>query len=184
MNPASNLILVGPMGAGKSRIGARLAGRCGLRAVDADDEIERRAGSSVAAVFANEGEAGFRVRERATLAELLAGDGLLLATGGGAVLDAGNRQLLRQRGFVVHLHASPARQLQRLADDRSRPLLARADRAIVLEELARVREPLYAQVADLRLDTDALSTDEAAERLLELLQRHWQRASTRPAHTP
>lgn len=179
MNPANNLVLVGPMGAGKSCIGRRLAEHYGLCPVDADHELERRGGASIATVFEREGEAGFRLRESAVLAELLEADGLVLATGGGAVLDAGNRQLLRRRGFVVHLHASPARQLQRLAHDHSRPLLARPDREAVLHALARVRDPLYAVVADLRLDTDPLSLEEATTQLVGLLERHWQRASPR-----
>lgn len=176
MNPASNLILVGPMGAGKTCIGRRLAQRCGLRLVDADREIERRTGASVATIFDCEGEAGFRQRERTMLAELLAGDGLLLATGGGAVLDAGNRELLMTRGFVVHLHVTPAQQLQRLARDRSRPLLARPDRDAALRDLAQVREPLYAQVADLRFDTGNLSAATAAARLAGQLDSHWRRS--------
>ncbi|MDQ3511292.1 MAG: shikimate kinase AroK, partial [Pseudomonadota bacterium] len=94
MNPAPNLILVGPMGAGKSCIGRRLAERYGLRLADADRVIEQRTGASVTTIFACEGETGFRARERAALSELLSGDGVLLATGGGAVLDPENRQLM------------------------------------------------------------------------------------------
>lgn len=175
MNPARNLILVGPMGAGKSCIGRRLAGHYGLRLADADREIEQRTGASVATIFECEGEAGFRARERAVLAELLAGDDLLLATGGGAVLDPDNRRLLREHGFVVHLQVTPAQQLQRLARDRSRPLLARPDRGAVLHEMARVRGPLYAEVADLVFDTDHLDTTEAAARLVRQLDAHWRR---------
>ena len=144
MNPASNLILVGPMGAGKTCIGKRLAERYGLRLADADREIEQRTGASVAAIFEHEGEAGFRAREQAVLSDLLHTDGLLLATGGGAVLAADNRRLLRERGFVVQLLVSVEQQLERLAADRSRPLLARGDREQVLRELARARAPLYA----------------------------------------
>lgn len=175
MNPAANLILVGPMGAGKSCIGRRLADRYGLRLADADREIELRTGASVSTIFQCEGEAGFRARERATLAELLDGDGVLLATGGGAVLDRDSRQLLRERGFVVHLHVAPEQQLERLARDRSRPLLARADRAEVLRELALVREPLYAEIADLRFDTGRLCAAEAAVQLARQLETRWQR---------
>jgi shikimate kinase len=177
--PLSNLILVGPMGAGKSSIGRSLAEHFGLRLVDADREIESRAGVSVSRIFESEGETGFRARERAALAELLAGEGLVLATGGGAVLDAGNRALLRERGFVVHLHASVERQLQRLARDRTRPLLAGGDREQVLRDLAAVREPLYAQVAHLRFDTDGYREVEVAQRLAQLLEIHWPTAAAR-----
>src|SRR4249919_1683316 len=161
MDPASNLILVGPMGAGKTCVGERLAGQCGLRLFDLDHEIER--------------EAGFRIRESAMLAELLRGDGIVLATGGGAVLDADNRALLRGRGFVVHLHASVEQQLQRLASDDTRPLLARPDREDVLHDLAAARAPWYAEVADLVFDTAGLDADAAATQLAALLAQRWHR---------
>ena len=173
MNPSRNLILVGPMGAGKSSIGQHLAQRFALRFVDADESVEQAAGASVAQLFEREGEAGFRLRERAVLAKLLAQDGLVLATGGGAVLDADNRALMKRRGFVVHLQVSQAQQLARLADDTSRPLLARADRAQVLDALAAVRAPLYAQVADLAFDTDTLDAAAAAQALGDLLAVQW-----------
>lgn len=176
MNPAPHLILVGPMGAGKSCIGRRLAAHFGLPFADADRAIEQRAGASVAAIFDCEGEAGFRVRERAELAELLGGeDGVLLATGGGAVIDAGNRRLLRERGFVVHLQVDVDQQLLRLARDRTRPLLARDDREQVLHDLATARAPLYAEVADLAFDTGRLSAAESATRLAAVLDRQWRR---------
>src|SRR6478672_2856625 len=95
MNPAPNLVLVGPMGSGKTSIGRRLAERFGLAFVDADREIEAQAGASIATIFECEGEAGFRARERTTLARLLADESRVIATGGGAVLDAGTRALLR-----------------------------------------------------------------------------------------
>jgi len=175
MDPASNLILVGPMGAGKTCVGERLAGQCGLRLLDLDHEIERDAGASVVQIFEHEGEAGFRARESAMLAELLRGDGIVLATGGGAVLDADNRALLRGRGFVVHLHASVEQQLQRLAFDDTRPLLARPDREDVLHDLAAARAPWYAEVADLVFDTAGLDTDAAATQLAALLEQRWHR---------
>lgn len=181
MNPASNLILVGPMGSGKTCIGKRLAERFGLRAVDADREVELRAGARIAEIFEHEGEAGFRARESAMLAELLAGDGLLLSTGGGAVLAADNRRLLRERGFVVHLQVTVEQQLERLAQDRSRPLLARGDREQVLRELALARAPLYAQTADLGFDTGAGGAAEAALALARELDALWQRP---PSPTP
>lgn len=180
MNPASNLILVGPMGSGKSCIGRRLAERFGLRLLDADREIELRAGTSVTTIFECEGEAGFRARESATLAELLVQDDVLIATGGGAVLDPDNRRLLRERGFVVHLQVSVEQQLERLARDRSRPLLARGDREQVLRDLAAKRAPLYADVADLQFDTDLLTTVDATDRLAEVLDSQWQRPRLRP----
>jgi shikimate kinase len=175
MNPAANLILVGPMGAGKTTIGRDLAARFGLRLVDADHEIERDAGATVAQIFEREGEAGFRARERAMLSSLLRLDGIVLATGGGAVLDADNRALMRGRGFVVHLHAGVDQQLRRLAGDATRPLLARPDREQVLRDLAAARAPWYAEVADLAFDTAERDAHDAAAQLAMLLARHWQR---------
>lgn len=177
MNPAPNLVLVGPMGAGKTSIGKRLAERFGLAFVDADRDIEARTGATVATIFDREGEAGFRVRERAALAELLAGNDQLLATGGGAVLDPDNRRLLRERGYVVYLHVDVAGQLQRLERDRTRPLLQRDDREDALHQIAAAREPLYAEVADLRFDTNHLDPVDAAARLAKLLSERWQRGA-------
>ncbi|QDH69317.1 shikimate kinase [Marilutibacter alkalisoli] len=177
MNPARNLILVGPTGAGKSCIGRRLAEHYHLRMVDADNEIEQRTGADIGTIFDCEGESGFRAREKAALEELLQADDLLLATGGGAVLDAGNRALLQSRGFVVHLRVTPAQQIERLRHDRSRPLLARPDREKVLAEMAAVRGPLYAEIADLAFDTETLGAAEATRRLLLELDQHWQRWS-------
>jgi len=177
MNPAPNLVLVGPMGAGKSSIGRRLAGRFGLAFVDADREIEVRTGATIPTIFECEGEAGFRAREAATLAELLRLEGLVIATGGGAVLDAGSRQRMRERGFVVYLQVGLERQLERLARDRTRPLISGNDRAQVLRELGRQRAPLYAEVADLCFDTDLLFPPQAAAQLARRLQAQWSRLS-------
>jgi len=181
MNPASNLVLVGPMGAGKTCVGRRIAEHFGLRLVDADHEIERLAGASINTIFEVEGEAGFRARESAVLAALLAQDGIVLSTGGGAVLDPGNRHRMRERGFVVHLVVSVEQQLARLARDRSRPLLARGDREQVLRDLSEKRAPLYAQVADLVFDTDAYDSAAGAELLARELDARWQRATDTPA---
>jgi len=178
MNPAPNLVLVGPMGAGKSSIGRGLADRFGLAFVDADRDIEERCGTSVSTIFELEGEPGFRARERESLATLLAGEGLLLATGGGAVLDAGNRDLLRNRGFVVWLQVGVDEQLRRLARDRTRPLLQRPDREAVLHRLACERAPLYADVADLQFSTSNLDADAATMALARQLDELWQSLPT------
>jgi shikimate kinase len=178
MESAPNLVLVGPMGAGKTSIGRRIAELHGLAFVDADREIETRTGAPVATIFDCEGEAGFRERERAVLVELLDADGAVIATGGGAVLDPGTRRLLRERGFVVHLHVSVDQQLRRLARDSTRPLIAGDDREAVLLRLAREREPLYADAADLRFETGTSGPAEAALRLREVLESHWPRLSS------
>lgn len=173
MNPAANLVLVGPMGAGKTTLGRALAARLGLHLEDLDSAVEQEATASVTELFAREGEAGFRAREKAMLARLLAGEGVLVATGGGAVLDAENREAMRQRAFVVFLPVDVATQLERLAGDDSRPLLARPDREQVLRDLASARNPLYRDVADLVFDTSGLKADEAAARLADRLASHW-----------
>lgn len=176
MNPAPNLVLVGPMGAGKTSIGKRLAQRLGLAFVDADQRLEEVTGAAVPLIFEHEGEAGFRAREAQLIAELMLGSAQLLATGGGAVLSADNRRHLRERGFVVYLTVGIEQQLERLARDRSRPLLADGDRRSKLEALAEVRAPLYRDIADLVFDSDGLAVATAVDRLVLQLQSQWQRA--------
>ena len=175
MNPASNLVLVGPMGAGKTSIGKRLALRLGLRFVDADHRLEEITGAPVPVIFECEGETGFRVRESQLLAELMQGSGQLVATGGGAILTEDNRRRLRERGFVVYLKVSVDHQLERLARDRNRPLLADGDKRAKLEALAAVRGELYEQVADLVFDSDGLAVATACDRLGDLVQAQWRR---------
>lgn len=175
MNPSCNLFLVGPTGAGKTSIGRRLAAHYGLAFLDLDQEIERHCGVDVRRVFEVEGEAGFRQRESALLDELGARAGVLLATGAGAVLDPANRRLLAERGFVLWLDSTVEQQLERLARDTRRPLLAGDDRRGKLEAMAQVRTPLYRDIADLRLPGEHEGVAAASERCRELLDRHWQR---------
>lgn len=175
MNPAPNLVLVGPTGAGKTSIGRRLAERFGLAFVDVDHHVEQAAGSSIARMFENLGEAVFREREREALAELLAGEGRLVSTGAGAVLDPANRALIRARGYVVHLHVGVDEQLRRLARDTSRPLLRADDRAATLHAMAQARTSLYRELADLSINTDSLTSADATGQLVLALARGWQR---------
>jgi len=148
---ARPLVMVGPTGAGKSTVAAEVARRLGRRFVDLDTVIETAAGRTIADVFAADGEAAFRRLESAALHEALAAPGGVVATGAGAILDAANREALRARSNVVHLDASVEVQLSRLASTTDRPLLA-GDRASTLEAMATRRGPLYAEVADARID--------------------------------
>ena len=181
MNPSPNLFLIGPMGAGKTTVGRRVAEQLGLAFHDLDQEIEARCGADIPLIFELECETGFRKRESEVLDELTARQGVLISTGGGAVLRAENRQRLRERGFVVYLETTVEQQLKRLAHDRKRPLLAAPDRRERLTALLAEREPLYREIADLILDAGPGSSSAgAARRLLAELARHWQRG---PAHS-
>lgn len=175
MNPAPNLILVGPMGAGKTSIGRRLAERLELAFVDADVALETTTGATVNLIFELEGEAGFRERERLLLAELCAQRGLLIATGGGAVLDPATRRVMSASAFVVYLRTGVEHQLERLERDRTRPLLRAPDRRERLQAMAAQRGPLYEEVADLVYDSDRASVASACEVLLAELAVRWQR---------
>lgn len=175
MNPAPNLVFVGPMGAGKTTLGTRVAALLGLRFVDVDRRLEELTGARVPLIFECEGEAGFRARESALIAQLCDERGLLIATGGGAVLDPANRERLRASGFVVHLHLGVDAQLARLARDRSRPLLASGDRREKLTALAAQRDVLYAEVADLRYEATTSRPDTAARKLAATISERWMR---------
>ena len=149
----NNVYLVGPMGSGKTAVGKRLAALLGKQFFDSDVEIERRTGVDIRYIFEKEGEKRFREREREVIADLSALDGVIVATGGGAVLDPANRERLACTGTVVYLQASVDAQLQRTKPSRNRPLLMNDDPRAVLERLFAIREPLYEQIADIRVDT-------------------------------
>lgn len=173
MKSAPNLILIGPMGAGKTALGKRLAKHLSLDFVDADQELEHSTGASIPLIFELEGEAGFRQREHATLARLCNGSGRVIATGGGAILHPETRALLPRRGFVLYLAVNLDAQLRRLRHDRSRPLLQTPDRRGALQAIGAQREPLYEALADLRYDTSRGNLHQALECILAELREHW-----------
>ncbi|MFH0340625.1 MAG: shikimate kinase AroK [Chromatiales bacterium] len=151
---SGNIFLIGPMGAGKTTIGRQLARSMAKEFHDSDREIEARTGASVALIFDIEGEAGFRRRESKIIDELTLQQNMVLATGGGAVIDAYNRECMKTRGITVYLRASVDRLFTRTRRDINRPLLQTADPKHTLQELLRHREPLYREVADLVINTD------------------------------
>ncbi|HHH46439.1 MAG TPA: shikimate kinase AroK [Thiotrichales bacterium] len=171
MNMPGNIFLVGPMGAGKSTIGRQLARALHLPFEDSDRVIEERTGVDIPFIFEMEGEAGFRRREKAVIDELTARDGIVLATGGGAVMDPDNRRRLASRGLVIYLRTSVDQQLARTARDRNRPLLQTEDPRARLESLYRVRDPLYREIADMIVDTDGRSVREVVGYLQRALRR-------------
>ena len=153
------------MGAGKTTIGKRLAKRSRRNFVDSDQELERRTGASVALIFDVEGESGFRAREKRLIDELTQLDNIVLATGGGAVLDPDNRTALSSRGFVVYLNASVEDLIARTQRDTNRPLLNTDDPAARMRELLEHRDPIYQQVADLVIDTGKLNLAEVVREI-------------------
>jgi shikimate kinase len=152
MNSRSNIYLVGLMGAGKTTVGRQLARRLGRRFVDVDHEIVERTGVSIPTIFEIEGEEGFRRREAQAITELTSGTDVVLATGGGVVLNPDNRSRLHDTGWVVYLNVPPALLYERTRHDRNRPLLRVPDPKAKLEELHAVRDPLYREIAHLVVD--------------------------------
>ena len=172
MSPNQNLFLIGPMGSGKSAVGRALAAELHRRFYDSDDEIESRTGVDVAFIFEKEGESGFRQREARVIADLTAMDGIVLATGGGAILAADNRRHLGARGFVIYLQTSVDQQLRRTRRGRERPLIAgedETDRRRVLEALMAQRAAKYEELADLIVTTDGRKVHAVTTEILDQL---------------
>ena len=166
-----NIYLVGPMGAGKSTIGRLLSTELKLIFKDTDKEIEDRCGCNIPWIFDVEGEEGFRRRETAAIDDLSALSGLVLATGGGAVLRPENRKFLQSRGAVVYLHASVEQQIERTAKDRNRPLLQAENPAQVLADLMAVRDPIYRDCCDYLIKTDGRRPRAVVREILQHLEQ-------------
>ncbi|WP_315285009.1 shikimate kinase [Neisseria bacilliformis] len=171
MNTANtNLFLIGLMGAGKTTLGRRLATQLNRAFYDSDQVICERTGVSVPTIFEMEGEAGFRAREAAVIDELSALSGIVLATGGGAVLREENRRRLAARGTVIYLHAAPEILLERTRSDKNRPLLQVADPLAKLRALYHARDPLYRAAADLVVEAGQNDCRKTVSRILQRIQ--------------
>ncbi|MFC1685220.1 shikimate kinase AroK [Pseudomonadota bacterium] len=168
MRSTQNIFLIGPMGVGKSTIGKQLAAKLGLTFEDSDWEIQRRTGVDIPTIFEFEGEAGFRKREKTVIDELTSQTGLVLATGGGAVLDPDNRRCLSSRGLVIYLYCSPDQQYERTQKDKNRPLLQTPNPLERLKELMEQRDPLYRQVADHVVSTEKRNTAAVSKEIIRL----------------
>lgn len=157
------------MGAGKSAVGRHLARLLHLEFVDSDEEIETRTGVDIPFIFEKEGEEGFRRREVKVIDELSRREGVVLATGGGAIADPESRSRLGARGFVVYLHTSVKQQLERTQRRRKRPLLENGDKEKVLRELMEQRDPLYREISDLIIETDGRRVQTVAREIHDAL---------------
>ncbi|MBE2894928.1 shikimate kinase AroK [Spirabiliibacterium falconis] len=165
-----NIFLIGPMGAGKSTIGRQLAQNLGMDFVDSDFEIEQRAGADIGWIFDVEGEDGFRKRESRIIDELTQRQGIVLSTGGGAIISKETRNHLSARGIVVYLETTVDKQYERTLRDKKRPLLQDVDDPRqVLEDLAKVRNPLYEEIADITISTDEQNARTMANQLMDLI---------------
>ena len=171
------IVLVGPMGAGKSTIGRHLARALGYAFHDSDREIERRTGANIPWIFDMEGETGFRRRETAMIAELLENRDVVVATGGGAVTVPETRQLLG-RAFVIYLRASLSLQYERTRLDRNRPLLQNDDPYGILKRLFSERDPLYTEVANMVVTTDRKPPRALVRHLVHRLRSEYSETGT------
>ena len=171
MKPDQSVFLVGPMGVGKTTIGRQLAKLLGYEFVDSDHEIEAKTGATIAWIFDVEGESGFRQREQAMINTLTQRQGIVLATGGGAVISPDNREALKKRGLVVYLKAEVDELINRTAHDKNRPLLQTENPREKLKALMEEREPWYLEVADLVFDTQRKNSSASANVLQKLLAK-------------
>ena len=166
-----NIFLIGPMGSGKTAVGRHLARLFRFTFYDSDADIEAKTGVDISFIFEKEGEAGFRVRERESIDRLTRLESIVLATGGGAVIDPDNRRVLAERGAVVYLETSIDQQLERTRHGRHRPLLNDTDPEEKLKELMQRRAALYAEIANITVSTNGRRVLLVAEEIHQELRR-------------
>lgn len=171
MRGKRNIFLIGPMGSGKTAVGRHLARLLRFSFQDSDADVEAKTGVDIQFIFEKEGEAGFRVREKESIERLTNLDSIVLATGGGAVIEADNRRVLAERGVVVYLETSVDQQLERTRHGRHRPLLNDTDPEDKLKELMLRRAVLYAEIADITVSTDGRRVQLVAEEIHQELRR-------------
>ena len=172
INQKGNIILIGPMGSGKTSTGRMLAKEMGYAFADTDEEVTKRTGVSIAYIFDVEGEEGFRKRECLALKECLNDNNTILSTGGGIVLSKENRDLLQDRGTVVYLQTSIRSQVKRTASTNNRPLLQNKDPEETLEKLMLTRAPLYEEIADITIMTDNKSLQEMSKEIQRAINEY------------
>ena len=172
INQKGNIILIGPMGSGKTSTGRMLAKEMGYAFADTDEEVTKRTGVSIAYIFDVEGEEGFRKRECLALKECLNDNNKIISTGGGIVLSKENRDLLQDRGTVVYLQTSIRFQVKRTVSTNNRPLLQNKDPEETLEKLMLTRAPLYEEIADITIMTDNKSLQEMSKEIQRAINEH------------
>lgn len=158
------------MGAGKTTIGRYLSAHMGIQFIDSDHLIQERTGVDIPTIFEIEGEAGFRRREQLIIDELTQSDNLILATGGGAILDPINRKHMSARGTVIYLECSAEQQYDRTKKDKNRPLLQTDNPLEKLQDLLKIRAPLYQDTADIIISTENKTTTTVAKEIIQLLE--------------
>ena len=170
MNGQENFFLIGPMGAGKTSVGRHLAKLIKLDFVDSDTEIESRTGVDIAYIFEKEGEEGFRRREKKIIDEISSRKGVVLATGGGTIMDVENRKNLSSRGYVIYLYTNVKKQVERVKKGRERPLLTNKDPEKILKDLMEIRDPLYREIAECVITTNGRHINSIAEEIFDTLK--------------
>jgi len=167
----NNIILIGPMGAGKTTIGRQLAKKLSVSFFDSDHEIEKRTGVKISLIFEIEGEEGFRRRETQVLRELSQMNNIVLSTGGGAMTQPENREAIKNNEYIIYLKSSPEMLFKRTADDKRRPLLQGSNRLEQIRKILTEREPAYIEMADEIIDSEKKSIKQIIQNILERINK-------------